>query len=172
MPQKSDWPVNGEKAGNQDAGSDGEKDGRTGQVPEFSVEEARSIFIHDRYAMVTTGIDILEVADGYARCCFTPDSRHKNARGAVMGGALFTLADFTFAVASNYNKPYGTVTNVSQISFLRAAAEGVIYAQSRLIKDGRTSCTYEIQVTDETGKLFAVVTVNGIHVPKGTERAK
>ena len=134
--------------------------------PEFDVEEARQIFMHDRYAMDTTGIDILEVADGYARCCFTPDARHKNARNAVMGGALFTLADFTFAVASNYNKPYGTVTNVSQISFLRGVSDGVIYAKSRLIKDGRTCCTYEIEITNEQGKIIAVVNVNGFHVPK------
>ncbi len=132
----------------------------------FDVEEARSIFIHDRYAMVTSGIDILEVADGYAKCCFTPDARHKNARDAVMGGALFTLADFTFAVASNYNKPCGTVTSVSQITFLRGASDGVIYAESRLIKDGRTACTYEISVTDKNGTLLALVTANGIHVPK------
>lgn len=130
----------------------------------FDVEEAREIFMHDRYAMVTTGIDILEVADRYARCCFTPGEGHKNARGAVMGGALFTLADFTFAVASNYNQPAGTVTNVSQITFLRSTTDGVIYAASRLIKDGRTACTYEIDVTDETGSLLAVVSVNGIHV--------
>ena len=134
--------------------------------PEFDVEEARQIFMHDRYAMDTTGVDILEVADGYAKCCFTPDARHKNARNAVMGGALFTLADFTFAVASNYNKPYGTVTNVSQISFLRGVSDGVIYAKSRLIKDGRTCCTYEIEITNEQGKIIAVVNINGIHVPK------
>ena len=135
-------------------------------MKKFDVEEARQIFMHDRYAMDTTGVDILEVADGYAKCCFTPDARHKNARNAVMGGALFTLADFTFAVASNYNKPYGTVTNVSQISFLRGVTDGVIYAKSRLIKDGRTCCTYEIEITNEQGKIIAVVNINGIHVPK------
>ena len=130
----------------------------------YDVEEARRIFLQDRYAMVTTGIDILEVADGYAKCCFKPDEKHKNARGTVMGGALFTLADFTFAVASNYNKPYGTVTNVSQITFLRSASAGTVFAESRLIKDGRTACTYEISITDSSGRLLAIVSVNGIHV--------
>ena len=132
----------------------------------FDVEEARGIFAHDKYAMDTTGIDILEVADGYAKCCFTPDARHKNARNAVMGGALFTLADFTFAVAANYNKAQETVTNVSQISFLRGVSDGVIYAKSRLIKDGRTCCTYEIEITNEHDEIVAVVNANGIHVPK------
>ena len=44
--------------------------------------------------------------------------------------------------------------------------EGVIYAESRLIKDGRTCCTYEINVTDDKGVLLAVVNVNGVHAPK------
>ncbi len=132
----------------------------------YDVEEARRIFSHDKYAMDATGIDILEVADGYAKCCFTPDAKHKNARNAVMGGALFTLADFTFAVASNYNKPQGTVTNVSQISFLRGVYDGVIYAKSRLIKDGKTCCTYEIEITNDKGEIIAVVNTNGFHVPK------
>ncbi len=83
-----------------------------------------------------------------------------------MGGALFTLADFTFAVASNYNKPYGTVTNVSQISFLRGVSDGAIYSKSRLIKDGRTCCTYEIEITNDKQETIAVVSVNGVHVPK------
>ena len=132
----------------------------------YSVEEARSIFIHDRYAMVTTGIDILEVADGYCKCCFKLDERHKNALGSVMGGALYTLADFVFAVATNYNKPYSTVTSVSSISYLRGCKEGTIFAESKMIKDGRLSCTYEVEITSEEGKLLAVVTINGIHLPK------
>ncbi len=133
---------------------------------EYSVEEAKKIFIHDRYAMVTSDIDILEVADGYAKCCFKLSDKHKNALGSVMGGALFTLADFVFAVATNYNKPYSTVTSVSSISYLRGCKSGTIYAESRLIKDGRISCTYEIDITDEEGKLLSVVTTNGIHIKK------
>ena len=135
----------------------------------YDLEEARRIFKNDRYAMETSGIDILEVADGYAKCCFVPNASHKNARGAVMGGALFTLADFTFAVASNFNQPRGTVTNVSQISFLRGVSEGTVYAESRLIKQGKTCCTYQIDITNDKNELVAVVMASGIHIPKVSE---
>ncbi len=133
---------------------------------EYSIEEAKRIFSKDRYAIDTTGIEILDVADGYAKCCFRVEEKHKNTRNSVMGGALFTLADFTFAVAANYNKPYATVTNVSQISFLRGASEGTIYAESKLLHNGRTSCTYQIDVKDSDGELFAIAVVHGIHVDK------
>ena len=32
------------------------------------------------------------------------EPRHRNAAGIIMGGAIFTLADFAFAVASNHEK--------------------------------------------------------------------
>ena len=133
---------------------------------EYSVEEARSIFMNDRYAMDTTGIDILEVADGYAKCCFKLEDKHRNALGSVMGGALFTLADFVFAVATNYNKPYSTVTSVSSISYLRGCRDGMIYAESRKIHNGRVSCTYEVDIKSGEGKLLAVENIHGIHIPK------
>ncbi len=132
----------------------------------YSVEDARLQFKGDKYAIDTTGIDILEVSKGYAKCCFKVTDKQRNARNSVMGGALFTLADFTFAVASNYNMPYATVTNASQISFLHAGTDGTIFAESKLLHNGRISCTYQIDIKDESGLLLAIAVVNGIHVDK------
>lgn len=132
----------------------------------YSVEDARMQFKGDKYAIDTTGIEILEVSKGYAKCCFKVTDKQRNARNSVMGGALFTLADFTFAVASNYNMPYATVTNASQMSFLHAGVDGTIYAESKLLHNGRTSCTYQIDIKDESGLLIAIAVVNGIHIDK------
>lgn len=127
------------------------------------LEEAREIFIKDRYATVTTGIEIEDVKDKYARCSLKIDERHKNAIERVMGGAIYTLADFTFAVATNFRQP-PTVTVVSQISFLSAAKSDVLYAESRLLKDGRRNCFYEIEIKDSVGTLVAVVSMSGTHL--------
>ena len=128
------------------------------------LEEARSIFSEDRFATETTGIEILEVGEKYAKCRLRTGPEHKNAADTVMGGAIFTLADLTFAVASNFRQRH-TVGVVSQISFLSAPKYGtVLYAESRLIRDGRRSCFYEIDITNEEGKPIAHVTMNGMHV--------
>lgn len=127
------------------------------------VEEAREIFSKDRYAMVTTGVDIEEVKEKYARCSLKLDDRHKNATGHVMGGAIYTIADFTFAVATNFRQPV-TVTAVSQISYMGSPKGDTLYAESKLLKDGKRNCFYEIQVTDNLGTLVAVVSVNGTHL--------
>ena len=66
------------------------------------VEEARAYFSNDKFAMKTTGIQIDDVKPLYAKCSLKITDAHKNAAGAVMGGAIFTLADFTFAVAVNF----------------------------------------------------------------------
>jgi len=127
------------------------------------LEEAREFFIKDRYAMVTTGIEIDEVGDRYAKCSLRIDDRHKNAVGAVMGGVMYTMADFVFAVASNFKQPV-TVTTVSQISYLSVPKGDVLFGESRLIKDGKRTCFYEIHITDNLGTLVAIASTTGMHI--------
>lgn len=127
------------------------------------LEQTREFFIKDRYAMITTGIEIEAVDDGYAKCSMKIDERHMNATGHVMGGAIYTLADFVFAVATNYDDVV-TVTTVSQISYLGTPKGDVLYGESRLLKDGRRNCFYEISITDNLGNAVAVVSTSGVHL--------
>ena len=127
------------------------------------LEEARQFFIRDKYAMVTTGIEIEAVGKRYARCSLRLDDRHRNATGHVMGGVIFTLADFVFAIATNFKQPV-TVTTVSQISYLGTAKGDILYGESKLLKDGRRNCFYQIYITDNLGTDVAVVSVSGVHL--------
>lgn len=127
------------------------------------LEEAREFFIKDRYAMVTTGIEIEEVGERYAKCSLKLDERHMNATGHVMGGAIYTLADFVFAVATNFKQSV-TVTTVSQISYLGAAKGDTLYGESKLLKDGKRTCFYEIHITDNLENAVAVVSTSGSHL--------
>ena len=56
-----------------------------------SLQKARDFFVADRFAMVTSGIEIEEVDDGYAKCSMKVDERHVNATGHVMGGLCLQL---------------------------------------------------------------------------------
>lgn len=127
------------------------------------LEQARSFFSKDIYATQTTGIEIEEVAVQYAKCSLKIEDRHRNATGQVMGGAVYTLADFVFAVAANFNQSV-TVTTVSQISYLGPVKGDILYGESRLIKDGKRNCFYQIDITDNLGTPVAVVSVNGVHL--------
>ena len=128
------------------------------------LEEAREKFSHDRYATVLTGAVIEEIGENYARCSMKITENHKNAYGGIMGGSIYTLADFAFAVASNFDKENVTVSVVGQASFMSISKGSVLYAEAKLIKDGRSNCFYDVSVTDDLGKLIAVVSFNGAHV--------
>ena len=65
---------------------------------EKSLTEVRKMFEKDRFA-TENGAMIEEIGNLYAKCSIQLEQRHKNALGAVMGGASFMLADFAFAVA-------------------------------------------------------------------------
>lgn len=142
--------------------SEGKKE-LTDTVDYTDVNKAREFFIKDRFAMVTSGISIEAVDYNYAKCSMVIDERHRNAVGQVMGGAIYTLADFTFAVATNFNRS-ATVTVVSQISYLSIMKGTTLYAESRLIKDGKRNCFFEILITDDLGTEVAVVSTSGAHL--------
>jgi acyl-CoA thioesterase len=129
------------------------------------LEEAREFFGGDLYATETTGIQIEKVGDHYARCSLEIARKHQNAYGGVMGGAIFTLADYTFAVSSNFRQPQ-TVSVTSQINFIGMAKGNKLIAQSALIKDGRSTCLYEINIADELGTKVAFVTISGMKLSK------
>ena len=71
---------------------------------EPTLEQVRQRFTADCFAS-KMGTVIEDIKEGYARCYLDITPLHLNAAGNVMGGAIFTLADFAFAVAANWNKP-------------------------------------------------------------------
>ncbi|NLO46467.1 MAG: PaaI family thioesterase [Clostridiales bacterium] len=129
------------------------------------LEKAKKIFSADRFATDAAGIVIEDVGINYAKCSMNIETRHLNASNAVMGGAIFTLADFTFAVASNMDNPM-TVAMTCQITFLRPAFCKKLTAQAKCIKAGKAACSFIIDVTDENGSLIASVSETGCRINK------
>ena len=129
------------------------------------IEKAREFFYKDKYAREASGIQIDEIGEHYSKCSMKITENHKNAYGGVMGGAIFTLADFTFAVASNFNAPQ-TVSVTSQINYTGMAKGEKLIAEAKVIKDGRSTCLYEIIITDDRETQVAFVTITGMKLSK------
>lgn len=127
-----------------------------------TIEEVREFFRNDRFA-TENGAVIDEIGDHYAKVSLTITDTHKNAMGALMGGVSFTLADFAFAVAANWDA-VSTVSLSSTINFLGRAKGERLIAEAHLIKDGRTTCCYRISVTDELGSKVSEIITTGYHV--------
>ena len=128
------------------------------------LEEARAYFANDRYASEVTGVVIEAVGEHYAKCSLKVDRRHLNALDSLMGGVVYTMADLTFAVSTNFRAERPTVTNVAQVTYLNPLSGDMLYSESRLLKDGRRVCNYEIRIWDNTGRDIALVTMNGVHL--------
>ena len=97
-------------------------------------------------------IDALD--EGGCTCSMTIAPRHMNANGGVMGGAIFTLADFAFAAASN-NVHRPTVGLQVSVNFLSNTRGSRLFARARCRKDGRPTCVYVVDVTDDLGRDIA-----------------
>lgn len=129
----------------------------------MNLEEAREFFKGDIFAK-ETGITIDEVEDGRAVCSLILEDWHMNAAGNAMGGVLFTLADFTFAVAANSSSDTLVVTASSTISFMSPGKGKELTCEASRLKDGRKNCFYEMKITDEAGTLISVVSATGTHI--------
>lgn len=116
--------------------------------------DIKEFFKRDRFAEYC-GIELVEVQPGSAKSEMVVKDEHLNGLNTVHGGALFTLADFTFAAAAN---SYGTATvaiNVS-ITYMTAITKGKVTAVAREISRNRKLSTYTIDIFNEEGEVAAV----------------
>ena len=118
-----------------------------------SIEAAREYFSCDRFA-TENGITLDELDARHAVTSLILGPRHRNAYGGVMGGAIFTLADFAFAALTN-NRGKVTVAQQISINYLSAAKGGKLIATATYRKDGRSSCVVNVDVVDDTGRDIA-----------------
>ena len=113
------------------------------------VAEARIYFADDRFAM-ENDMTIEAIGEDWSTCSMEIGRRHLNANGHVMGGAIFTLADFAFAVAcNNVHRP--TVGLQVSINFLSTTRGSKLIAHAKCIRNGRTTCVYNVDVIDDLG---------------------
>ena len=74
-----------------------------------------------------------------------------------MGGVIFTLADFAFAVCANNIHSLSVAQQVS-INYLSAPKGQRLTAKSRCVKSGKSTTVINVDVSDETGRQVAQFT--------------
>ena len=130
----------------------------------MSLTELQELFKDDRFA-TGAGCRIVEANEEKTVCEMEITDNHLNARGGVMGGAIFTLADFAFAVASNrFGVP--SVTIESNIRYFSAAKGNKLIAVCKADKEGNTLGHYTVEITDNLGKAIASCTAIAFHQNK------
>ena len=119
-----------------------------------SLQSARDFFKNDRFA-TENGIEIMSVDAGKSTVHLKLNDTHRNAVGSVMGGVMFTMADFACAVAANFDTDALLVSIDSNISFIRNCNGYELYADAECVKSGRRLSFLDVTITDESNMLIA-----------------
>jgi len=101
------------------------------------------------------GIELIEVEPGYAKTKMDIAPHHFNGAKTVHGGAIFTLADFAFAVASNSHGNMAMGINTS-ISFVKAVTGKTLYAEAREQSLNPKLATYTVHITNDDNEMVAI----------------
>lgn len=106
----------------------------------------------------TSGIQLTEVREGFARAEMDVESRHLNAAGVCQGGVYFTLADLAFAAVTNSHGPVSLGVQNS-ITFLQSAHEGDhLTAEAEETFNHRRLPFCQIAVRNQRGDLLCAIT--------------
>ena len=117
--------------------------------------DALSKFVEQDHFAKHLDVEMLEYGGGRARAKMRVGTHHLNSAGTVHGGAIFSLADAVFSVASNSHGTLSLAINVS-ISFFKAVRSGSLFAEGREVSLNPKLATYSIDVKDEEGNAVAL----------------
>ena len=116
-------------------------------------QKMRAFFSNDRFAALA-GIEVVSCGKGYCLCRMKVEEKHLNAVNVIQGGAIFTLADSAFAIASNSRGQMALAVH-ADISFIASRSAGILYAEAREVADPRRLGFYEVKVTDQDDETVA-----------------
>jgi acyl-CoA thioesterase len=136
----------------------------------------RRLFRRDRFA-AGAGVRLVDCGPGRAVARMKLTAAHMNGVGVAQGGAVFTLADFAFAVACNTGGTVALAIDVS-ISFLAATTRGTLTATAVEVARSARLSRVEVEVRDASGARVALfhgtayVTRDSIHEVVGRGGAR
>ena len=101
-------------------------------------------------------MEVLEVKEGYSKVKMRIDESKLNIHGITHGGALFSLVDEAFEMASNSHGTVAVALNMN-ITFLLPTKKGdELISEAKEIKRTKRTATYLIEVKNQEGELVAL----------------
>ena len=123
---------------------------------ESRIKKLENILRNDRFADHNE-IRLVSIGIGEAVAEMSVSEKHLNGVNIIQGGALFTLADFAFAAASNSYGRIAVASNAS-IAFFKGVSSGTLKAFAKELNSGKTLSHYSVDILDETGTKVAYFT--------------
>jgi 1,4-dihydroxy-2-naphthoyl-CoA hydrolase len=114
----------------------------------------------ERTLIGTLGIEVVEATDEHVKGRIPVEDRVRQPYGIVHGGAIAALAESLTSmgtaqgVAAEGKLAMGQEINAS---FMRPITGGHVNAIARVRRRGRTAWNWEVEVTDDDGRLCALL---------------
>jgi 1,4-dihydroxy-2-naphthoyl-CoA hydrolase len=105
------------------------------------------------------GVEWLEDRDGFSRARIAVTDHHLQPLGVVHGGVYSSLAESVASRATalaTTEEGAGAFGQSIHVTFLRSITAGHVNAQGRAIHRGRTTWVWDVEMTDDDGRLCAV----------------
>jgi acyl-CoA thioesterase len=122
-------------------------------------EKIIKILENDRFAS-RNGITLIKAEPGHAIAKMKLSVKHMNGVDLVQGGAIFTLADFAFAAASNISGNL-TVSASASISYFKSPKGKFLKAVANEVSNNKKLCNYSVDIYDEVEDLVAKFQTTG-----------
>lgn len=120
----------------------------------------------DRFC-VANDMQITVLSEGYAEAEMPISDNKLNGLDVVQGGAIYTLADFAFAGASNANKEdRRCIGSATSINYIRPGSGTKLKAVAKIIHAGKKTCLSNVEVFNDQNKLVATATFQGFMLDK------
>jgi len=135
----------------------------------MSVEHARE---YQKKIPFVSHLKILteELGKGSARLSMPVEAHLRNSLGTVHGGAIMSLLDVALCTAARTLHPesIGVVTIDLSTSFIGGGSGAKLYAEARVMRDGRSMSFVEAEAKNDDGSLVAkaIATVRVRHKEK------
>ncbi|EGW41309.1 PaaI family thioesterase [Desulfosporosinus sp. OT] len=114
---------------------------------------------NDRFAAFV-GIELVKVQPGYAVTKMDISEKHLNGVNIIQGGAIFTLADFAFAAASNACGQVTVGINAS-IAYFQASKGNILIAEAKEVATSQKISNYTVDVFNENKDHIAQLSITG-----------
>jgi 1,4-dihydroxy-2-naphthoyl-CoA hydrolase len=108
----------------------------------------------------TLGIEVVEVTDDVISGRMPVEDRIRQPYGIVHGGAMSAIAESLTSLGTARGVfPDGKIAMGQEInaSFMRPISSGHVNAVARVRRRGRTAWNWEVEITDDEGRLCALL---------------
>jgi len=122
--------------------------------------------LHNDRLVQLLGIEIIDENEKFPSCQLKICKKHLNGVDYTQGGAIFTLADYAFAIASNTDQRLSLSINTTMNFFKATKENDILYTKTRELSRTKKLSVYEVEIYCEK-TLVATFTGTAYKVADG-----